>query len=317
MVPIKNVGIIFIYTLMRRCIMKERGEIMLITHKIEKTHFSPSEAIIIEYILDQGENIKDLSINAIAQATYTSPPLLIRIAKKLGYAGWNAFKEAFLEELEYLYATNDIDASIPFVVSDDFMVIAHNIAQLEIESIQDTIKLIHHDDLQKVMRILRDAKEIDIYAVSNHVLLAEEFAEKLFLIHQNVHICRLPGDGKLQAAMSDQDHCAILVSYSGQTEFILEVADILIQKGTPIIAITSIADNDLFKKSDVALRISSREMLHTKIGDFSSSQSVKTILDILYGCLFSLNYQKNLDDKIRVAKEIDDKFSGFEYIDEE
>ena len=43
----------------------------------------------------------------------------------------------------------------------------------------------------------------------------------------------------------------------------------------------------------------------TKIGDFASSTSVKCLLDILYGCILSLNYKKNLDEKINIAKEID------------
>lgn len=290
---------------------------MLITHKIEKTHFSASEAIIINYILEQGENIKDMSVSYIARETYTSAPLLVRIAKKLGYSGWNAFKEDYLKELEYLYSSQEIDASIPFVVSDDFMTIAHNISTLQIETIQDTMSLLNHDDLFKAMRLLRDAEEIDIYGVSDKVLLAQLFSEKMFFIHKNTHICSLPGDAKVQAAMSDQKHCAILISYSGHTEFVLKVARILKQKKTPMIAITSIADNELSRLSDVALRISSREMLHTKIGDFASSTSVKCLLDILYGCIFSLDYKKNLDEKINIAKEIDDRVSGFEFIDEE
>ena len=84
---------------------------MLIIHKIEKTHFSTISAIIIDFILKNAEKIKDMSIQAIADATFTSPPLLIIIAKILGYKGWNAFKEAYLDELEYLYATEEIDAS--------------------------------------------------------------------------------------------------------------------------------------------------------------------------------------------------------------
>lgn len=96
---------------------------MLIIHKLEHTHFSSSEAIIIDYILEQGLKIKNMSANSIAKATFTSAPLLVRIAKKLGYSGWNAFKEDFIAELEYLFKEQKVDASIPFVVSDDIMTI--------------------------------------------------------------------------------------------------------------------------------------------------------------------------------------------------
>lgn len=295
----------------------QEGDSMQIIHKMEETHFSPSETTIIDYILEQGENIKNMSIHAIAEATYTSPPLLIRIAKKLGFKGWNEFKEAYIQELEYMYQTADIDASIPFVVSDNFINISNNIAQLEIESIQDTMSLLKHDDLYGAMHYLRNAPVIDMYAVSNNVILAQQFADKMFLIQKKVNLCRLSENAKLQASMSNENHVAIIISYSGETKFILEVAHILKQKQTPIIAITSIADNHLSSLSNVVLRISSKEMLNTKIGDFATSQSVKLILDILYSCIFSLDYQNNLDNKIALAKSVDDRHSGFAYIDED
>ena len=290
---------------------------MLLIHKIEQTHFSATEAIIIDYILDQGLNIKNMSANSIAKATYTSPPLLVRNNKKLGYHGWNDFKDAFISELEYLFKEQNIDASIPFVVSDDIMTIAHNIGQLQIETIQDTMSLINHDDLQQALRYLRDCKELDIYGVSNNLLLAEEFKAKLFYLHKNVNICHLPGNAKVQAAMSTKEHCAILISYSGETNYIIDVAKILKNMQTPIIAITSIADNNLSKLADVTLRISSREMLLTKIGDFATTTSIKYILDTLYAGIFSFDYQKNLDYKIQIAKLVDDRHSGYEFIDED
>lgn len=58
-------------------------------------------------------------------------------------------------------------------------------------------------------------------------------------------------------------------------------------------------------------------MLHTKIGDFASSQSFKILLDILYGCVFSIDYKRNLDDKMELAKLVGDGVSGFQLIDEE
>lgn len=289
----------------------------MLIHRIEKTHFSESEAIIIDYILKNGDQIKNMTISQIAKVTYTSAPLLIRIAKKLGYPGWNAFKEAYLKELEYLYANRKIDASIPFIVSDDIMTIAQNISLLEVETIQDTLALLKHDDLQKAMQLIRHRKSIDIYAVSTCIYLAETFRQKMQRIQKNVNLCRLTGDAKIQVAMSTNQTCAILISYSGRTQFIIEAAKKLKNKGTSIIAITSIADNELSHLADVTLRMSSREMIHTKIGDFASTQSVKCLLDILYSCIFSIDYQHNLDYCIKIAKEIDKDNNIEENIDYE
>lgn len=278
----------------------------MIIHKIEKTHFSPSEAIIIDYILKKGKDIKNMTISQIAEETYTSSPLFIRIAKKLGFDGWNEFKDAYLKELDYLYLNQEVDANIPFVVNDNMMNIAYNLCILERETVQDTYSLIQHDDLQKAIRLLRDCEQIDIYGRTPHIHIARSFQSRMFILHRHVHLCSLSDELDSTYLMSDDHHTAIVISYSGHASQMKHLLEKLKEKKTPIIAITNIEDNDLSLMADVTLRLSSRELIYTKIADFSSSLSLKYLLDILYSCIFSLHYQENLDSCIKIAKELDE-----------
>ncbi|OUQ10849.1 sugar isomerase [Massilimicrobiota sp. An142] len=277
----------------------------MLIHKIEKTHFSPSESIIIDYILKKGKDIKNMTIAQIANETYTSSPLFIRIAKKLGFDGWNEFKEAYLKELDYLYLNQEVDANIPFVVNDDIMNIAYNLCVLERETIQDTYSLISHDDLQKAIRLLRNCKYIDVYSRSVHMHIVRSFQERMYILHRHVQLCSLSDELNSTYLMSDQNHCAIIISYSGHAPHIKHLIETLRKKQTSIIAITNLEDNELSLLADVTLRMSSRELIYTKIADFASSLSLKYILDILYSCIFSIHYQQNLDNCIQIAKELD------------
>lgn len=277
----------------------------MLIHKIEKTHFSPSESIIIDYILKKGKDIKNMTIAQIANETYTSSPLFIRIAKKLGFDGWNEFKEAYLKELDYLYLNQEVDANIPFVVNDDIMNIAYNLCVLERETIQDTYSLISHDDLQKAIRLLRNCKYIDVYSRSVHMHIVRLFQERMYILHRHVQLCSLSDELDSTYLMSDQNHCAIIISYSGHAPHIKHLIETLRKKQTSIIAITNLEDNELSLLADVTLRMSSRELIYTKIADFASSLSLKYILDILYSCIFSVHYQQNLDNCIQIAKELD------------
>lgn len=277
----------------------------MLIHKIEKTHFSPSESIIIDYILKKGKDIKNMTIAQIANETYTSSPLFIRIAKKLGFDGWNEFKEAYLKELDYLYLNQEVDANIPFVVNDDIMNIAYNLCVLERETIQDTYSLINHDDLQKAIRLLRNCKYIDVYSRSVHMHIVRSFQERMYILHRHVQLCSLSDELDSTYLMSDQNHCAIIISYSGHAPHIKHLIETLRKKQTSIIAITNLEDNELSLLADVTLRMSSRELIYTKIADFASSLSLKYILDILYSCIFSIHYQQNLDNCIQIAKELD------------
>ena len=159
---------------------------MLIVNQIENTHFSKTEKEIVDYIIDQGMNIEKMSANEIARNTFTSAPLLVRIAKKLGYSGFNEFKSAYLKELSYMLEETDVDASIPFLLSDDLMTITKNLALLEKETIQDTQQLNHHDDLQEAVRLLQKAQVIDVYGVLDHVLLAKHFKTLMMYIGKDV-----------------------------------------------------------------------------------------------------------------------------------
>lgn len=277
----------------------------MLIHKIEKTHFSPSESIIIDYILKKGKDIKNMTIAQIANETYTSSPLFIRIAKKLGFDGWNEFKEAYLKELDYLYLNQEVDANIPFVVNDDIMNIAYNLCVLERETIQDTYSLISHDDLQKAIRLLRDCKYIDVYSRSVHMHIVRSFQERMYILRRHVQLCSLSDELDSTYLMSDKNHCAIIISYSGHAPHINHLIETLRKKQTSIIAITNLEDNELSLLADVTLRMSSRELIYTKIADFASSLSLKYILDILYSCIFSIHYQQNLDNCIQIAKELD------------
>nr|WP_317999975.1 MurR/RpiR family transcriptional regulator [uncultured Faecalibacillus sp.] len=289
---------------------------MLIVNQIENTHFSKTEKEIVDYIIDQGMNIEKMSANEIARNTFTSAPLLVRIAKKLGYSGFNEFKSAYLKELSYMLEETDVDASIPFLLSDDLMTITKNLALLEKETIQDTEKLNHHDELQQAIRILEKAEIIDVYGILDRILLAKCFQTMMADIGRNVHVIDQITGQKRSACLADEKHCAIIISYSGQTKEMVEVAEIYHKRNIPFISITCMAENSISRLADAHLFLSSREMLHIKIGDFASTTSLKYLFDVLYAGIFSKNYKKNLETKIVVASYVDDRQSEDEYINE-
>lgn len=136
---------------------------MLLKERMMIYPFSPSEKIIVDYILEKENKIKNSSTKMIADETYTSPSTLVRISKKLGYNGWNDFKSAYFEEVDYLNTHfQDIDPNFPFTNQDTIMNIAGKIADRHIESAKDTLSLMKHNDLQKAVQILRQADAVRV-----------------------------------------------------------------------------------------------------------------------------------------------------------
>ncbi|MFD6511018.1 MurR/RpiR family transcriptional regulator [Bacillus sp. NPDC060175] len=282
---------------------------MLLTEKMKEDIFSSSERAIVVYLFKQRENIKDKTTKQISKETYTHPSTLIRIAKKLGYSGWVELKNSFLDEIEYLNSHfSSIDANYPFDDGDSIMTVANKMALLNQTTISDTLSLLNHDDLQRATNMLDKAAHIKVFSMYHNLLICHDFKSKMNRIGKHVSLCTV--DPHFEAVNSNTETCAIVISYSGESEDIVGLLPFLKRKKVPVIALTSIGENTLTKYADCILRITTRERLYSKIGSFSSNDSICFLLDVLYACVFSEDYKNNLEYKIRISKYFDHRKSS-------
>ncbi len=276
---------------------------MLIEQKVESVKLSDAQQSVIDYILKERGNIKDQTIKEIAKVTYTSTGTIIRLAKKLGYHGFEDFKEDFLKEVHYMDTHfQNIDPNYPFTSHDNMQKISSKVTALAQETLSDTLSLIEHDSLQKAICLLRNAKHIHLAAISYSLLLGQMFQLDMMRIGVPVHICSIQGEELFVPAIIGKDDCIIFISYSGEIDQLCELAKILKNKGTSIIVISSLGDNRLKTYADVVLHISTREKLYSKIGGFSNEYSIKLILDILYSQYFALDYETHLKKRIDISQ---------------
>ncbi|MGW6193045.1 MurR/RpiR family transcriptional regulator [Bacillus cereus] len=282
---------------------------MLLIEKMKEDIFSSSERAIIVYLFKQRENIKDKTTKQISKETYTHPSTLIRIAKKLGYSGWVELKNSFLGEIEYLNSHfSSIDANYPFDDRDSIMTVANKMALLNQTTISDTLSLLNHDDLQRATNMLDKAAHIKVFSMYHNLLICHDFKSKMNRIGKHVSLCTV--DPHFEAVNSNTETCAIVISYSGESEDIVGLLPFLKRKKVPVIALTSIGENTLTKYADCILRITTRERLYSKIGSFSSNDAICFLLDVLYACVFSEDYKNNLEYKIRISKYFDHRKSS-------
>lgn len=290
---------------------------MLIRERLERCDFSNSEQTVIQYILKKNLAIKDMTTKEIAAQTYASPSTLVRIAHKMGYSGWNELKEAYLKE-EYLVTHFcHIDANLPFEKGDSIMSIANKIAILKKESIDDTLSLVTHDDLQSAIQIIRKSSYINIFAVSNNLLITQEFKHNMSRIRKRVEVHTLQSEIVFNACLADPTSCAIIISYSGETDILIRSIKALKANHIPIIVISSIGNNTAKQLADCILHITTREKLYSKIATFSTDTAIIYLLDVIYSCIFALDYDQNLETKINASRIIESgRFSNIDILKE-
>lgn len=292
---------------------------MLIKDRLETTKFSNSEQAIVDLILEKRIEIRNMTTKQIAQEVYTSPSLLIRIAKKLGYAGWRELQDAYVKECAYLDShQSNVDANLPFEKKDTILSIANKLAELKKETIDETLSLLSLDEMKKAVNYINTARLIYVFSFSNNYLVSQEFQHQMLRIGKPVVTNVLTNETRFYAYSSKEDCCAIVISYSGETSELVAAAKIMHENKVPVIAITNIGDNTLLHYADCVLRMSTQEKLYSKIGNYTINESISYILEILYSSLFALNYDENFTYRKETSKSIEgDRFSTVQILQED
>ena len=270
--------------------------------------FSESEKEIAKYILNHGEAVLSMSVKELAKHTYTSPATIVRLWKKIGLEGYNDFKIKYSAELQYdLQHTDRIDVNFPFQKDDSHPLICHKLASLSQEVIADTVKLIDFNQLHQIVDLIYHYPTIDIYGSGNSLLAAMSFQHKMMRISRDVNLRVLHGEQIFMSYNTNPDRIGMIISYSGETNEVIQIAQTLKEKKTPLIVLTSIGDNRLSHYADYILNIGSREKIFTKIAPFASQISMEYLLNVIFSCLFQKDYEQNIQNKVGYDKKNDSR----------
>ena len=280
---------------------------MLISDRLhEKTNFTNVEINIAEYLLENQDHIKNQSAHYIANQLYTSPSMITRFCQKIGYQGFNDFKEAYLQEIAYLKSHFDtIDPNYPFKYNDKNIVVANNIGSLYHEIIDDTLVLLDHDSLQNAINALKQSQVIYLYSAGVQADLAKTFKDKMLKIGKHVVVETRMNEIFYRALFADKNDLFIIISYSGEVESLLRGVEKLKERNIPIIAITSYGKNSLSKLASHVLYVASKEKLVNNLGSFSMNLATLLLLDILYVNIFNDDFKSHPQQKLTATKGFD------------
>ncbi|MCC4045644.1 MurR/RpiR family transcriptional regulator [Enterococcus gallinarum] len=276
---------------------------MNLLQRIEEYTVSPNSTKrgIAEFILENKYDIHKFSINQIAEQTFASKSSLVRFGKALGFAGWKDFCNKLIEDIRYEQTHySEIDPNIPFTSKDDFSEIIQNIATIQVESIQDTADNIDIPQLRKAVNMLNNSQRIVVLGVSPNNLMGEIFRRKMATIGKSVEVINNGEIGITVSSLTRND-TAIIISYSGNDvsrepmSFIPQMK----QQNVQLIGVTSEGGNYIHQEINTILRISSRERLYKKISNFTTEESILFLLNVLYAGVFSTNYIKNYNFKLK------------------
>jgi DNA-binding MurR/RpiR family transcriptional regulator len=187
---------------------------------------------IIEYIMNHKEDAAGMSIQQLAANLLTVPNTITRLSRKLGYEGYSQMKMSLKEELQDKQALPENS-------------LAYNINK--------TVSLIDQDKFAIVAKMMREAHRVLFFAVGDTAPLCEMTVKDLKVAGRNAEFYLHRHDMVFEVGHLGAKDVLFLISLSGESALVLEMAELAKQKGVRVIALTHFGKNTLQQKADASL----------------------------------------------------------------
>ncbi len=251
---------------------------------------SPSERHIVDYIFEHVTDISNMGIVELGDRTFTSPTTVKRLCRRLGIDSYTDFRIKLSSELSDYSRLNILQgAQNPVGRYDSIGHILTKVSNQNAQSILMTCGLNDSYTIQKIVQEMSTAKRIDFYGMGpSHVVAVDAQIKCMRMCISS----SAPGDNVsmlVNARAYTKNTLSFLISYTGKTDGIIAVAEVLQLEGVPTVSLTSCEDNPLLKLCKYNLFVDASESWN-RLGGMSSRISTLNMVDILFTALINTDY---------------------------
>ncbi|WP_439243361.1 MurR/RpiR family transcriptional regulator [Lonepinella sp. BR2474] len=255
-----------------------------------------TEKRIAEQILATPELLAQSSLSEIARTLSVGEATFIRFCRSLGFKGFSDFKLDFAIEI----ATQSqqpvalLDTNIG--PKDKPRQIATKLQNVINRVVGETINLLDFDELNKVVKAMRQAKRIFLFGVGSSGVIANGAKNKLMRIGFQVDAENNNHFMYMQASLMRKGDVVIGISHSGTSPETTKALEIAKEAGAVTVAITHNLRSPITKVSDYVLNNGNRQ--GQLQGDSVGTQITQLfVLDLIYALLVQAEQEKATQSK--------------------
>ncbi|GMA65014.1 MurR/RpiR family transcriptional regulator [Alicyclobacillus fastidiosus] len=259
---------------------------------------SDSEARIAEFIIQNPSEFVHLTIQELASRSQSSPAAAVRLWKSLGFTGYQEFKIRVASDVQ----SNVAEEYSELKVGSSFASVLRSVEERHLQSIQNTLRLLDESAVAEAVRVIHRASKVMAYGIGASGVVAEDLAQKLTRIGFPVYeAADFHKAAVLASHLNDQD-VLVLLSHSGATSEVVEVAEIAKRKGAHLIAVTCFGDTPLSRIVDTKLYVSAVEP-EVRLGATTSRMAALTVIDVLLVSLAN-QFREEIYEALEVTRNV-------------
>ncbi|MFS0556642.1 MurR/RpiR family transcriptional regulator [Brevibacillus sp. 179-C9.3 HS] len=243
----------------------------------------PSERKVADFILAHPEDVVKLSVQKLAELSGVSEATIIRLARSLNMKGYQELKLRIAGDLTKQTAMGSYQE---IMMEGSVESIMQAVSWNNIQSIQDTLSVLSNEEVKKAVDVLSVARKIDVYGVGASAVIADDIRQKFSRINL---WCEAYSDFHAQltsAVTLTEKDVVIGISYSGQTEDIIQSLTEAKQQGATIITLTKFGPSPVAELANIRLFTSSVEK-SIRSGAMASRIAQLNVIDILFITMIS------------------------------
>jgi RpiR family transcriptional regulator, carbohydrate utilization regulator len=214
---------------------------MLDRIKASLPSLAPAEQRVGRLVLGDPRAFANLPVSELADRAHVSKPTVVRFCRSIGYDGLSDFKlklaGSVSEGVPFIHRSVDVDDK----TSDVLVKVIDNTVAAFLKYRNDASTFAVEKAVDALAATYKTGRRIEFYGVGNSGIVAQDAQHKFFRLGVNTSAS---SDGHVQvmsATMLGPGDCAVVISNSGRSRDLMDVADIARRKGATLIVITASA----------------------------------------------------------------------------
>ncbi|MBY5518133.1 MurR/RpiR family transcriptional regulator [Rhizobium leguminosarum] len=210
---------------------------------------TPLEAKVVDTVFALRDFSDDTSLKQIADDAGVSEAMVVKITKKLGFAGYRDFRAAVSQYNRQPTAEMHQELS----VDDTSQEIVQKVFRTSINALEETLSILDMEAFDRAADLIHRAKNRDFYGVGGSAQIARDVSHKFLRIGVRASVFDDSHMMLMSAALLVDGDIAIGFSHSGNTTAVIEAIQLARRNGARTIAITNYNSSALAQAADVVL----------------------------------------------------------------
>ena len=227
-----------------------------------------------DYLLSHCEEIVPHSITELAALSGTSEATIVRLSRRLGYAGYQEMKLALAKDAEHRNITPNIQNE------DSCFQILEKVCNDAYLSLERTKRMISDTALNLAAKVIAEAGKVVFVGLGSSAVVAQEAANKMLRAGCDAASYSDTHMQTIAVSYLSAGDVAVGVSQSGSSKDIVEALRLARSRGATTVCITGRERSPVTKCSDIVLLTDTEEIRHTVLA-INSHFSRLAVVDAL------------------------------------